>query len=58
MPIALPIAVSTGSSIPLMVGAVLTGGSLGNNYIYVSHPLNSYKATLLEYYLVNPNNRR
>ena len=31
MPIALPIAVSTGSNIPLMVGAVLAGGSLGDN---------------------------
>lgn len=31
MPIALPLAVSTNSSIPLIVGAVLAGGSLGDN---------------------------
>lgn len=31
MPIALPLAVSTNSSIPLVVGAVLAGGSLGDN---------------------------
>jgi Na+/H+ antiporter NhaC len=31
MPIALPLAVSTHSSIPLVVGAVLAGGSLGDN---------------------------
>lgn len=31
MPIALPLAVSTNSSIPLVIGAVLAGGSLGDN---------------------------
>jgi len=31
MPIALPLAVSTNSSIPLAIGAVLAGGSLGDN---------------------------
>ena len=31
MPIALPLAVSTNSSIPLIIGAVLAGGSLGDN---------------------------
>ena len=31
MPIALPLAVSTNSALPLIVGAVLAGGSLGDN---------------------------
>lgn len=31
MPIAIPLAVSTNSNIPLVVGAVLAGGSLGDN---------------------------
>ncbi|WP_372998351.1 Na+/H+ antiporter NhaC family protein [Lutispora sp.] len=31
MPLALPLAVSTNSSIPLVIGAVLAGGSLGDN---------------------------
>jgi Na+/H+ antiporter NhaC len=31
MPIALPLAVSTGAGIPLIIGAVLAGGSLGDN---------------------------
>lgn len=31
MPIALPLAVSTNSNIPLIIGAVLAGGSLGDN---------------------------
>jgi Na+/H+ antiporter NhaC len=31
MPIALPLAVSTGAGVPLIIGAVLAGGSLGDN---------------------------
>jgi Na+/H+ antiporter NhaC len=31
MPIAIPLAASAGLSIPLVVGAVLAGGSLGDN---------------------------
>ena len=31
MPLALPLAVATGADIPLVVGAVLAGGSVGDN---------------------------
>jgi Na+/H+ antiporter NhaC len=31
MPIAIPLALSTGTNLPLIIGAVLSGGSLGDN---------------------------